>query len=77
MKDVPRPTDFSIMERISETAFKTCLAQILGDQTRKDWGGEMSDHYTTSLTMNSRRYSGAFLLKGPSRFAEMGLELPQ
>jgi hypothetical protein len=37
---VPTPSSPDRMEAISENAFKTCLAEILGDATDKDWGGE-------------------------------------
>jgi hypothetical protein len=69
----PRPTDFSVMERISEGAFKACLAEILGEKARKDWGGEQSDHFTSHMRLAGRRVSVAFLLKGPARFAPMAL----
>ncbi|PKA06431.1 hypothetical protein [Leptospira harrisiae] len=73
VKEVPMPTDFSIMKDISESAFKTCLAKILNDETGKDWGGETSDHFTTHLTLGGKRSSAAFLLKGPARFSPMNL----
>lgn len=73
VRDVPRPSDVSVMEKVSETAFKTCLAEILGEETRKDWGGETSDHYSSSVTLKGQRATAAFLLKGPARFGPMGL----
>jgi len=73
VRSTASPNDFSIMKSISELAFKTCLAEILGDQVVKDWGGEMSDHYSAHLTLGGRRVDAAFLLKGPARFAPMGL----
>jgi hypothetical protein len=72
--DVEMPTDFDVMREISEAAFKKCLAEILGDAARKDWGGETSDHFTSHVHLGGKRTTAAFLLKGPgSRFAPMGL----
>jgi hypothetical protein len=67
------PDDISPMRRVSEAAFKRCLAEILGDSPSKDWGGETSDHFTAHLRLGGRPTTAAFLLKGPSRFAPMGL----
>lgn len=71
--NVPRPVDIQVMRSISENAFKICLAEILGDEPRPDWGGEMADHYSSHLHLNGRRVSAAFLLKGPARFSPMRL----
>jgi len=65
--------DFNAMRRISESAFKACLAEILGDSTTRDWGGETSDHFAAHLHLNGRATTAAFLLKGPARFAPMAL----
>jgi hypothetical protein len=73
VSDVPEPKDFSVMNDISESAFKQCLTEILGDEARKDWGGETSDHFTAHLHLGKRRVTAAFLLKGPARFAPMDL----
>jgi len=73
VKTVEKPTDISPMRSISEEGFKRALAQILGDPISKDWGGETSDHFTSNLHLKGRRVSAAFLLKGPARFAPMGL----
>jgi hypothetical protein len=70
---VPVPTDFQVMQQISESAFKQCLAEILGDSTKADWGGEMSDHFSSHVHLKGKRTTAAFLLKGPARFAPMGL----
>ena len=71
--NVGKPADSSPMKHVSELAFKTCLAKLLGDPVKKDWGGEMSDHFTCHLNLMGRRVSGAFLLKGPARFQPMTL----
>jgi hypothetical protein len=67
------PRDFEVMRDVSEAALKICLGEILGDATGPDWGGEMSDHFTAHLHLNGQPTTAAFLLKGPARFAPMGL----
>jgi hypothetical protein len=71
--DTPSPTDFEVMRNISEVGFKQCLAEILGDEARRDWGGETSDHFSAHIHLGGKRTTAAFLLKGPSRFAPMGM----
>jgi hypothetical protein len=73
IRGVPVPPDIAIMQRISEHAVKTCLAEILGQSAPKDWGGEQSDLYSAHLHLSGRQTTGAFLLKGPARFTPMGL----
>jgi hypothetical protein len=73
VKDEAEPSGFEEMALISEHAFKTCLAEILGDTVVKDWGGERSDHYSAHVRLRGRRVSAAFLLKGPARFGPMTL----
>jgi len=75
VRDEATPTqeETAVMERITEKAFKTCLTEILGEKARNDWGGEASDHYTAHLHLQGRPITGAFLLKGPARFAPMTL----
>lgn len=58
------------MRKIPEDHVKKSFASILGDATKKDWGGEFDDHYTT-LHAGGKRYEAAFLLKGPSDFREI------
>jgi hypothetical protein len=67
----PAPVDWSMMSQISEAAFKRCLAEILGAEARKDWGGEQSDLYSAHLHLNGSRTTAAMLLKGPADFREM------
>ena len=71
--EVPLPPDPEPMKQIPETAFKSCLAQILGDVNQKDWGGEHSDYYSAHLHLKGQRLKAAFLLKGPHNFRPMGL----
>jgi hypothetical protein len=73
VREVPTPSDFSVMEGISESAFKACLGEILGDATGKDWGGEISDHFAAHVHLGGKATTAAFLLKEPARFAPMGL----
>jgi len=73
VEEVEAPRAFEVMRDVSEAAFKTCLGEILGDKTTADWGGEMSDHYAAHVHLKGRPTTAAFLLKGPARFAPMGL----
>lgn len=73
VRSVDQMIDFDIMRTITEHAFKTCVAEILGDFVSKDWGGETSDHFSAHVTLSGRRVTAAFLLKGPAKFAPMGL----
>lgn len=65
--------DWKVMEHVSEQAFKQCLAEILGVDAPRDWGGEKSDLYSAHVHLNGRRQPTAFLLKGPARFSPMTL----
>jgi hypothetical protein len=74
MKDVPQPdanTWMSAMRALPEAQVKEAFASLLGDPTKKDWGGELNDHFSASVTVAGSRRTAAFLLKGPARFAEM------
>lgn len=77
LRNQPVPTlqEAQVMEQVSEKAFKTCLAEILGDEAQKDWGGESSDHFAAHLHLRGRPVSGAFLLKGPAKFSPMTLNM--
>jgi hypothetical protein len=66
------PPPLTGLRDIPERDIKTALVEILGEETvPKDWGGEQSDLFTTNLSVDGRRMSAAFLLKGPARFSEM------
>jgi hypothetical protein len=73
VEEIEDPKNFDIMKEISESAFKSCIAEIIGDTTQKDWGGETSDHYSTHIRLNRKRIKASFIFKGPSRFAPMDL----
>ncbi len=64
-----------VMRRLPERAVKEAVAGLLGEPTKKDWGGETNDHYSASLSVGGRRKTAAFLFKGPTRFAEMTLDM--
>ncbi len=70
---VPTPRDPDRMRGISEAAFKTCLAELLGDSAERDWGGEQCDYYSAHLHLKGRRVTAAFVLKGPANFRPMTL----
>jgi hypothetical protein len=70
---VPTPSSPDRMKGITENAFKTCLAELLGDNAEKDWGGEQCDYYSAHVHLKGRRVTAAFVLKGPADFRPMGL----
>ncbi len=70
---VPTPSSPTRMKVISEHAFKTCLAELLGDDAEKDWGGEQCDYYSAHVHLKGRRVTAAFVLKGPADFRPMAL----
>jgi hypothetical protein len=74
VRNFPKPKDCLPMKAVSEASFKACLAEIIGGTPAKDWGGETSDFFTPHLHLNGNRVRGAFLLKGPARFAPMTLD---
>lgn len=73
VKGVETPGTADLMKHIKESVFKACLQKLLGGSIVKDWGGETSDYYTSHIHLNTKRFSSAFLLKGPSNFRPMGL----
>jgi hypothetical protein len=60
----------SVMGNMSENSVKEKICEILGDIPKKDWGGELNDHFTT-LHINGIKHSVGFIFKGPSKFQEM------
>ncbi|MBB5985638.1 hypothetical protein [Sphingobium lignivorans] len=63
------------LKDIPEKAVKEAFAEIIGEAAvPKDWGGEKSDLFTTSLTIDSRRISTAFAFKGPAKFHPMKMK---
>jgi hypothetical protein len=69
---LPSKTEFERMRLVPEHAVKDLICGLLGEYTvPNDWGGEESDVFSANLTVEARRYTGAFLLKGPARFHPM------
>ena len=63
------------MKFVPEQTVKESFAALLADSTKKDWGGEASDHFSANVEVKGRRRTASFLLKGPSQFREMTLEM--
>jgi hypothetical protein len=61
----------SVMRALPEQRVKAAFASLLSEPTKKDWGGEENDHYSSNVTVGGRRRTAAFVLKGPARFQEM------
>ena len=69
---LPSKADFERMRLVPEHAVKELLCGLLGEYAvPNDWGGEESDVFSANLTVEGRRRTGAFLLKGPARFHPM------
>ncbi len=78
MNDVRIKNDaewMSIMQGLSEEIIKKKIANLLSEPTKSDWGGESNDHFSANVSVGGQRKTAAFLLKGPSRFREMTLEM--
>lgn len=60
-----------VMSQLPEAFVKETIAKLLGEPTKKDWGGEENDHFSSAATVGGRRRTAAFLLKGPTAFKEM------
>ena len=63
------------MKSIPERKVKEAFAKLLAEPTTKDWAGEVCDHFSDKAVVNGRRRTASFLLKGPSRFREMTLDM--
>jgi hypothetical protein len=61
----------STMKSTPEERVKEAIAKLLKEPTKKDWGGEENDHFSNNVTVQGRRHTAAFLLKGPTVFKEM------
>lgn len=69
---MPSASEFSAIRGVPEQAVKELLCRLLGEPSvPNDWGGEESDLLSANLSVNGRRLTAAFLLKGPSRFHPM------
>jgi hypothetical protein len=68
----PSSKEFAHLQDFSEETVKNLLCKLLSQpEPPKDWGGEECDLFSSNLSVGGARYSGAFLLKGPSRFHPM------
>lgn len=65
----------SVMQNVPEVRVKEAFGKLLAEPTKADWGGESNDHFSGGITVGGRRRSAAFLLKGPSEFREMTLDM--
>lgn len=63
------------MRKLPEEHIKASFAKLLSEPTKKDWGGESNDHFSGNVTIAGRRKTAAFLLKGPTKFKEMTLDM--
>jgi hypothetical protein len=65
----------SVMSKLPEASVKNAFAILLAEPTKKDWGGESNDHFSSNVTFDGRRRTAAFLLKGPAAFREMTMDM--
>lgn len=63
------------MQSLPEVRVKEAIAGLLQEPTKKDWGGEANDHFSSNVSIGGRRKTAAFLFKGPADFREMTLEM--
>lgn len=69
---MPSKAEFERMRQVPEQAVKELICRLLGEYSvPADWGGEESDVLSANLSIDGRRHTGAFLLKGPARFHPM------
>lgn len=64
------------MSKVSEKTIKENFCKILKDVSKKDWGGELNDHFSILHCLNDS-YNTSFLFKGPSgksKFREMKMK---
>ena len=73
----PKSADewLSAMKTLTEAKVKELLAGLMTEPTKKDWGGETNDHFSSNVSVAGTRKTAAFLLKGPARFQEMTLDM--
>lgn len=75
IRQVPRATARSALaplRDIPEAEVKQAFAELIGEgEVPKDWGGEQSDLFTSTLTIDGEPTTAAFAFKGPARFRPM------
>lgn len=68
----PTIKQFNHLKTIPERDVKELFCRLLGEaNVPNDWGGEECDLFSSNLSVEGKRMSAAFLLKGPARFHEM------
>ena len=68
----PTPQEFYQLKEVPEQTVKEVFCRILSEfEPAKDWGGEEADIFSSNLSVDGKRRSAAFLLKGPAKFHEM------
>ena len=68
----PTPQEFNRLKNVPERQVKELLCRLLSEsQVPNDWGGEETDIFSSNLTVDGKRLTAAFLLKGPAKFHEM------
>ena len=63
------------MRGVPEAEVKKAIANLLAEPTKKDWAGESDDHFSANVSVQGHRRTAAFLLKGPSKFRELTLDM--
>lgn len=65
----------AVMKATPEEHVKRSFCALLNEPAKKDWGGESNDHFSSNVDACGARKTAAFLLKGPSQFREMTLDM--
>ena len=63
------------MRSLPEADVKRAFADLLSEPIKNDWSGEENDHFSANVSVHGGRLTAAFLLKGPSVFREMTLDM--
>lgn len=72
IKPLFRKEDLDVLRTVPEAEIKRAFAEIILEPTvPKDWGGERSDLFTTSVKLDGKPISTAFIFKGPAQFHPM------
>lgn len=59
------------MKSAPEEHIKEAFCELLKEPKKKDWGGELNDHFSSQVSISGVDFTAAFLLKGPTKFSEM------
>ena len=62
-------------ENENEESRGTESSYLSAPEPQNDWGGESGDHFSANVSVRGRRMTAAFLLKGPSKFRELTLDM--